>query len=208
MRMHILLSTDPFFTQGTVKPRLTATSLQRPLFFILLDKTESLHWPLFKTSSQRPLSCLSSVPKVGVVERSNCSPTSSKNSHFQNETKCKTFLKKMRFICMRIKNHFHFNGFTLMTTGSKTLSEKRWTDIYGASQGSTYAFTNYKPFFWVNWWSLIVVGKGQQESPKSQRTQGIVYVGLCLPVYSNTKIIWNHFRAPQCAKRNAIRMRQ
>ena len=32
--------------------------------------------------------------------------------------------------------------------------------------------------FWVNWWSLIVVGKGQQESPKSPRTQVIVFAGL------------------------------
>ena len=34
---------------------------------------------------------------------------SSKNSHFQNEAKCKTFL--VRFFCMRMKNPFHINGF-------------------------------------------------------------------------------------------------
>ena len=38
---------------------------------------------------------------------------SSKNPHFQNEAKCKTFVVNMRFICMRIKNHFHINGFAL-----------------------------------------------------------------------------------------------
>ena len=32
--------------------------------------------------------------------------TSSKNSHFQNEAKCKTFFVKMSFVCMRIKNIF------------------------------------------------------------------------------------------------------
>ena len=30
----------------------------------------------------------------------------SKHSHFQNESKCKTFLVKTSFICMRIKYHF------------------------------------------------------------------------------------------------------
>ena len=38
---------------------------------------------------------------------------SSKDSHFRNEAKFKTFLVKMKFICMRIKKHFHINGFTL-----------------------------------------------------------------------------------------------
>ena len=36
---------------------------------------------------------------------------SSRNSTYQNETKCKSFLLKMSFICMRIKNHFHINSF-------------------------------------------------------------------------------------------------
>ena len=35
---------------------------------------------------------------------------SSINSHFQNEAKCTTFLVKMSFICMRMKNHFHIKG--------------------------------------------------------------------------------------------------
>ena len=38
---------------------------------------------------------------------------SSKNSHFQNEAKCTTFLVKMSFICMRKKNHFHIKGWAL-----------------------------------------------------------------------------------------------
>ena len=36
---------------------------------------------------------------------------SSKISHFQNEAKCKTFLRKMSFMCRRIKRHVHINGF-------------------------------------------------------------------------------------------------
>ena len=35
---------------------------------------------------------------------------SSKNPHFQNEARCTTFLVKMSFICMRMKNHFHIKG--------------------------------------------------------------------------------------------------
>ena len=38
---------------------------------------------------------------------------SSKNFHFQNEAKCKTFLLKMTFIFMTIKSHFYINGFAL-----------------------------------------------------------------------------------------------
>ena len=35
---------------------------------------------------------------------------SSKNPHSQNEAKSTTFLVKMSFICMRMKNHVHIKG--------------------------------------------------------------------------------------------------
>ena len=35
---------------------------------------------------------------------------SSKNPHFQNEARCTTFLVKMSFVCMRMKNDFHIKG--------------------------------------------------------------------------------------------------
>ena len=35
---------------------------------------------------------------------------SSKNPHFQNETRCTTFLVKMSFICMRMKNNLRIKG--------------------------------------------------------------------------------------------------
>ena len=41
---------------------------------------------------------------------------SSRNYTYQNETKCKSFLVKMSFICMRIKNHFHINSFAVITS--------------------------------------------------------------------------------------------
>ena len=43
----------------------------------------------------------------------NRPPPSFKNPHFQNEAKCTTFLDKMSFICMRMKNHFHIKGWAL-----------------------------------------------------------------------------------------------
>ena len=39
-----------------------------------------------------------------------------KSSHFENETKCKTFLVKMTCICIRIKNRFHIKSFALSLT--------------------------------------------------------------------------------------------
>ena len=39
--------------------------------------------------------------------------THSHKLFFQNEAKCKTFVVEIRFICIRIKNHFHVNGFEL-----------------------------------------------------------------------------------------------
>ena len=38
---------------------------------------------------------------------------SSTNCHFQNEAKCKHFVVKMSFICVRIKTNFHINIFAL-----------------------------------------------------------------------------------------------
>ena len=40
-------------------------------------------------------------------------PFPSSKSHFQNEVKCETFVVKMSFIYITIKNHFHINGFAL-----------------------------------------------------------------------------------------------
>ena len=33
-----------------------------------------------------------------------------KNPHFQNDARCTTFLVKMSFICMRMRNDFHIKG--------------------------------------------------------------------------------------------------
>ena len=49
---------------------------------------------------------LSNLIVLGFSKQSNRPLPSSKKPHFQDEAKCLTFLGKMRFICMRIKNHF------------------------------------------------------------------------------------------------------
>ena len=49
----------------------------------------------------------------------------SKNPHFQNEATCTTFLVKMSFICMRMKNHFHIKGWALNLVLIKRPGETR-----------------------------------------------------------------------------------
>ena len=52
-----------------------------------------------------------------------------KNSHFENEAKCKTFLVRMSFICMKIKNHFYINGFALNLALKQRLGAfRKWSD--------------------------------------------------------------------------------
>ena len=45
-----------------------------------------------------------------LIFRRNRPLPSSKNPRFQNEARCTTFLVKMSFICMRMKNDFHIKG--------------------------------------------------------------------------------------------------
>ena len=42
--------------------------------------------------------------------QNNSSLPSCKNPHLLNEARCTTFLVKMSFICMRMKNDFHIKG--------------------------------------------------------------------------------------------------
>ena len=84
-----------FHETDTVKPRFTETRIIRTphcygQFALSLGKES----PYVFCKFNRPL-------------------PSSKNPHFQNETKCTTFLVKMSFICMRVKNHFYIKGWAL-----------------------------------------------------------------------------------------------
>ena len=46
------------------------------------------------------------------------------NPHFQNEAKYTTFLVKMRFICIRMKNHLYIKGWALNLV---LIQSPRWT---------------------------------------------------------------------------------
>ena len=63
--------------------------------------------------SKSNLLSTTTLSTLSVTAKRNWPFPSSKNSHFRNEAKFKTFLVKIEFICMRIKNYFHINGFTL-----------------------------------------------------------------------------------------------
>ena len=55
---------------------------------------------------------------------------SSKKPHSQNEAKCKTFLVKISFICMIIKNHFHKKGFALgLVLKQRPAASRKWPII-------------------------------------------------------------------------------
>ena len=71
-------------------------------------------WSWISLRGEWRLSCtpLSEITKLRVELVSRPLP-SSKKSHFQNEAKCETFVVKMSFICIIIKNHFHINSFAL-----------------------------------------------------------------------------------------------
>ena len=56
-------------------------------------------------------------------------------SDFKNkpsEAKCRTFLVIMSFICMRIKNHFHINGFAFSLALKQRLgTTRKWPNVLG-----------------------------------------------------------------------------
>ena len=56
---------------------------------------------------------------------------SSKNPHFQNEARCTTFLVKISFICMRMKNDFHIKDWA-PTLALKQRPEKNLEMAYFA----------------------------------------------------------------------------
>ena len=55
----------------------------------------------------------------------------SKSSQFQMETKSKNFLVKINFICMRIKNHFHINGFARsLALEQRIEATQKWPSLH------------------------------------------------------------------------------
>ena len=98
---------------------------------------------------------------------------SSKNPHFQNEARCTTFLVKMNFICMRMKNHFHIKGWasTLvlkqrrgeLENGLLNLFQElefviHWPDGYTMLIG----LSPWTGWYSIFWWSLITTPLGRE----------------------------------------------
>ena len=53
---------------------------------------------------------------------------SSKNYHFQNEARCETFLVKMSYICMKIKNSCYINSYDLSLALNQRLeATRKWS---------------------------------------------------------------------------------
>ena len=73
---------------------------------------------------------------------------SSKNPHFKNEAKCTTFLVKMSFICLTIKNHFHIRGWAL----KPRFDREAWGNFEVVSY-YTYVFNMVK-----NCWTVMTQG--------------------------------------------------
>ena len=85
----------------------------------------------------------------------NGSFASFKNSHFQNKAKSKTFLVKMSFICMMIKNHLHikWNGFVLNFAMKQRLGATRKWPIKVCIVEYAHGFTFHNAF-WCMWQHL------------------------------------------------------
>ena len=100
----------PLFSLKPQDPTTWLRSLLSKVFHFLLVKRVKCSAILYSLPKQHNL-----VPRSSrlTVQFSGIRPLpSSKNPHFQNEARCTTFLVKMSFICMRMKNDFHIKGWT------------------------------------------------------------------------------------------------
>ena len=78
-----------------------------------------------------------------------------KNPHFQNAPKCTTFLMKMSFICIRMKNHFHFKGWVLNLVLIQRPGETRKWPIANI-------------WYWLSFSPLSRAGSRHVNQPRSQ----------------------------------------
>ena len=65
--------------------------------------------------------------QIRINHETNRPLLSSNNPHFQNEARCKIFLVKMSFICMRKKNDFHINGWApILVLKQRPTGTRKW----------------------------------------------------------------------------------
>ena len=76
-----------------------------------------------------------------------CEINDGPKSDFQNEAKCKTFLVKMSFICLRIKKKIHINGFACSIPLKKRIEATGKWPIVKSSKPHNYTKIYYGKCF-------------------------------------------------------------
>ena len=113
---------------------------------------------------------------------------SSKNSHFQNEAKCKTFLVKMSLICMRIKYHFHVSSFALSLALKQRLGATRKWPINSQADKFQHRGTRQdaRKFSWLqaskNHWQSVTFTRENMKPLfcLSDHENLLIYMATCI----------------------------
>ena len=116
--MNLQYSGNSRYGQERAFPWLPSTTLKTEIYVPASQAADCLEFlAMFWNCSNRPLPC-------------------SKNPHFQNEAKCTTFLVKMSFFCMRMKNDFHIKGWApTLVLKQRPGATRKWPIIVNASLG-------------------------------------------------------------------------
>ena len=78
--------------------------------------------------------------QIRINHETNRPLPSSNNRRFQNEAKCTTFLVKMSFICMRMKNDFHIKGWApTLVFKQKPGGTRKWPILNSFNQSKLEA---------------------------------------------------------------------
>ena len=109
--------------------------------------------------------------------------SSSKNPHFQNEARFTTFLVKMSFICMRMKNDFHIKDWApTLVLKQRPGGTRKWPI---AVQNWVHPIWCYFPFY-VGWQCKSICGGKVdafwlfRRSCLGWRRKGTFYVTQCI----------------------------
>ena len=78
--------------------------------------------------------------QIRINHETNGPLLSSNNPHFQNEARCKIFLVKTSFICMRMKKDFHINGWApILVFKQKHGGTRKWPILNSFNQSKLEA---------------------------------------------------------------------
>ena len=102
---------------------------------------------------------------------------SSKNPHFQNEARCTTFLVKMRFICMRMKNDFRIKGWApTIALKQRPKGTQKWPILNLKSKAWPFKYKREGILFSATIYTVCYVRKRTYFSPT------VSWVVLIFPV--------------------------